>query len=121
MNENVIEKIKKLLRLSRSSNPHEAALALERAMAIAHENRIHIASVNPDAEKENLCHKEREETQRISFEKRLAASICVKHFSVSALWGYCSLIFVGRISDIQIAEYAYDFMLRACKKCLAAR
>ena len=44
----VIEKIKKLLRLARSSNPHEAQLALQRAMALAREHDVAVEGLNPD-------------------------------------------------------------------------
>lgn len=46
----ILDRIKKLLRLSRSSNPHEAALALQRAMDLAQINGLRLASIDPDNE-----------------------------------------------------------------------
>lgn len=115
----ILDKIKKLLRLSRSSNPHEAALALQRAMEIAQANSIHLASIDPDDEVAGIRHKERMEA-RLHYEKRLAISLVQDFFSVRIIRGWNNLKIVGRAPDIQIAEYAYVYVVRACRLCMAA-
>ena len=115
----ILDKIKKLLRLSRSSNPHEAALALQRAMELAQANSIHLASIDPDDEVAGIRHKERMEA-RLHYEKRLAIGLIQDFFSVRIIRGWNHLKIVGRAPDIQIAEYAYVYLVRACRLCLAA-
>ncbi len=115
----ILDKIKKLLRLSRSSNPHEAALALQRAMELAQANSIHLASVDPDDEVAGIRHKERMEA-RLHYEKRLAIGLIQDFFSVRIIRGWNHLKIVGRAPDIQIAEFAYVYLVRACRLCLAA-
>ncbi len=115
----ILDRIKKLLRLSRSSNPHEAALALERALALSAAHQIHLASVDPDDEVAGIRHKQRQEACRISLDKRLAMRLVSTYFSVKIIVGYKSLTIIGRAPDIQIAEYAYLFIVRSCRNCLA--
>ena len=54
----ILEKLRKLLRLARSSNPHEAALAMAKAMALAAEHRIALDQVNPDHETPRFTHRD---------------------------------------------------------------
>lgn len=115
----ILDKIKKLLRLSRSSNPHEAALALQRAMELAQANNLRLASIDPDDEVAGIRHKERMES-RLHYEKRLAVGLIQDFFSVRIIRGWNHLKIVGRAPDIQIAEYAYVYLVRACRLCLAA-
>ena len=115
----ILDKIKKLLRLSRSSNPHEAALALQRAMELANANSIHMASIDPDDVLAGIRHKERMES-RLHYEKRLAISLVHDFFSVRIIRGWNHLKIVGRAPDIQIAEYVYVYVVRACRLCMAA-
>ena len=117
--ERIMDKIKKLLRLGRSSNPHEAALALQRAMELAQANGIRLASIDPDDEVGGIRHKERAEA-RLHYEKRLAIGIIQEFFSVRIIRGWNNLKIVGRASDIQIAEYAYVYVVRACRLCMAS-
>lgn len=114
----ILDKIKKLLRLSRSSNPHEAALALQRAMELAQANGVRLASIDPDDEVAGIRHKERLEA-RLHYEKRLAIVLIQDFFSVRILRGWNNLKIVGRAPDIQIAEYAYVYLVRACRLCMA--
>lgn len=115
----ILDKIKKLLRLSRSSNPHEAALALQRAMELAQANGVRLASIDPDDEVAGIRHKERMEA-RLHYEKRLAIGLIQDFFSVRIIRGWNHLKIVGRAPDIQIAEYAYVYLVRACRLCMAA-
>lgn len=115
----ILDKIKKLLRLSRSSNPHEAALALERAMALASAHQLHLGSIDPNDEVAGIRHEDRAEAARLSFDKSLAIRLVAIYFSVKIVASYKRLIIVGRAPDIQIAEYAYLFIVRSCRNCVA--
>lgn len=115
----ILDRIKKLLRLSRSSNPHEAALALQRAMDLAQINGLRLASIDPDNEVAGIRHKERIET-RLHYEKRLACGLVQDFFSVRIIRGWNNLKIVGRAPDIQVAEYAYVYVVRACRLSMAA-
>ena len=115
----ILDKIKKLLRLSRSSNPHEAALALQRAIELAQANGVRLASIDPADEVAGIRHKERLEA-RLHYEKRMAINLIQDFFSVRILRGRNHLKIIGRAPDIQIAEYAYVYVVRACRLCMAA-
>lgn len=122
--DDIVEKIKKLLRLARSSNPHEAQLAMERAMQLAREHEIAIEGLNPDdaAREKTVTHRDSEEHVRISYDKEYAVRICCRFFHVEAVWvkiiirrdGWPQLgtkiTFVGRRSDLEIALYVYHFL-----------
>lgn len=50
MDERVISRIRKLLALAQSSNPHEAALAADRAVALAQRHNLDLARLGPAGE-----------------------------------------------------------------------
>lgn len=128
----IIEKIKKLLRLSRSSNPHEAQLALARALALAREHGIAVEKLNPDEQaKENVVtHSDTEERQRLSYDMEYAIRICAAFFRISPVisnkvgtdrFGFPRVVkftrFVGTASDVQIALYVYSFLVHHFAYC----
>lgn len=120
----IIERIKKLLRLARSSNPHEAQLAMERAMQLAREHEIAVEGLNPDeaAREKVVTHRDTEEHLRVSYDKEYAVRICCRFFHVKAIFvkvivnrrGWpeigTKITFVGRRSDLEIAFYVYHFL-----------
>ncbi len=122
----IIEKIKKLLRLSRSSNAHEAQLAMQRALELAREHEISVEGLNPDeaAREKAVTHRDSEEHLRISYDKEYAVRICCRFFHVRAIFvkvittrrGYPELgtkiTFVGRRAELEIALYVYHFLLQ---------
>ena len=112
----IMARIRKLLRLSRSPNPHEAALALERALSLAQANSIRLAAVDPDAESGGITHKAVREA-RLHFEKERALILLQAHFNVNILRGQDYVRIIGREVDISIAEYAYTYIVRACRSC----
>jgi len=120
---NVIEKIKKLLRLARSSNPHEAALAMQHALALAEEHRISIEGLNPDQAAPTFTHQSGKTFARLSHEQQFAASIVQSFFHVKAITQGCvrfdksgwprsgeKMTFVGTTSDLEVAWYVFDFL-----------
>ncbi len=126
-----IEKIKKLLRLARSSNPHEAKLALARAMALATEHDVEIEGLNPDecAQEKRLTHEETEPAARMSYDARYAWSICRSHFNVTTVEMNCirlvdgwprravKLAVVGTPAAIVIARYVHAFLVQHFAFC----
>lgn len=125
----IIERIKKLLRLARSSNQHEAQLALQRAMALAAEYRVAIDALNPDASAPSVTHQDTETLSRLSYDRKFAALIVQRFFRVKpiARYGTCvvnglnrageKLSFVGTASDIEISLYVYHFLVRHFSFC----
>lgn len=128
----IIEKIKKLLRLSRSSNQHEAQLALARALELAREHGVAVEKLNPDEQaKENVVtHRDTEERQRLSYDKEYAIRICAAFFRISPVisnkvgtdrFGFPCVVkftrFVGTASDVQIALYVYSFLVHHFAYC----
>jgi len=121
----IIEKIKKLLRLSRSSNPHEAQLALQRALELARQHDVAVEALNPDAQarEKTVTHKDTDFSQRMSLEKRYAVKIVGAFFHVSPVFnekivrpvdGYPYVgkfvTFVGTAADVEIAVYVFNFL-----------
>ncbi|MBI5689290.1 MAG: DUF2786 domain-containing protein [Verrucomicrobia bacterium] len=121
----IIEKIKKLLRLARSSNRHEAELALAHALALAREHAIAIDSLNPDesVREKQITHRDTEAEAKLTYDKRYALAICRRFFRVTTVEIQClrpgtffsrlgvRVMFVGTRSDIEIALYVYGFLV----------
>lgn len=119
----ILERIKKLLRLARSSNPHEAQAAMQRAIALAEEYRISIEGLNPDAQAPSLTHEDTESLKKLTYDRKFAALIVQRFFRVRAIARSAihtvdgrltlgrKLSFVGSASDIDVALYVYGFLV----------
>ena len=110
----ILDKIKKLLRLSRSANQHEAELALSRAMQLAAKHRIDLSKV--DASEENaVTHKYSKSWKRVPLEGQLAATIVNRFFRVKTIyhqsWREEKIAIIGTRSDVEIARYVFDFLV----------
>jgi len=116
----IAEKIKKLLRLGRSSNPHEAELALQRAFELAEKHRIDVESLNLDEREAAVVHEWFEMGHRLSFIKKRALGLVQRFFHVEVCISSPRVVFVGRAQDITIAHYVFEFVVRAGTKCLRA-
>ena len=127
----IIEKIKKLLRLARSSNPHEAQLAMQRAMELAREHDIAVDSLNPDnqVKQKTVSHQDTGAKARLSYDQRYALVICQRFFHVTPVTRqkiqrdgiYARLrnfiTFVGTSSAIEIALYVFGFLVQHFAYC----
>ncbi len=111
----IAEKIKKLLRLGKSSNRHEAELALERAFRLAQKYRVDLDALNLDEESEKLAHEWFHLGKRISFLQARALNVVTHFFRVEACISYPRFVFVGRATDVMIAHYSFEFIVRAGK------
>ncbi|MBE7497090.1 MAG: DUF2786 domain-containing protein [Verrucomicrobiaceae bacterium] len=117
-----LDKIKKLLRLSKSSNAHEAELALARAMELAMKHGIDLAELADDAEAGGIVHRWFPLKARLAREWKLALNIAANFFEVSPC--VCrnrrQVLFVGREDAITVADYIVTFLVRESRRLCAA-
>lgn len=111
MNEQVLEKIKKLLRnKGRTTEETETALFLAQKLAI--KNGIDINSVNPDEPtREPITHAKAAALSRIQCECKYSAMIINRFFNVRA-FANSGIVFVGTSTEIEIAKYVYNFLVK---------
>jgi hypothetical protein len=119
----VIEKIKKLLRMKRGGTVAEVETALNLARELATKHGIDIEGVNPDEETQQrpIGHEEALTAARIQWECKYAGLIAENFFNVSVFtrrvrmkrWPFIGtgLTFVGTDWDRQIAIYVYKFLV----------
>lgn len=119
MNEQLLEKLKKLLNLSKSANQHEAELALQKATAMAIEAGIDIAIVSvkqvSEAEKLELIQEKIGCGKRMASLQKYATWLLKKHFNVdvvysgSAYYGR-TLNILGDKKDVEFAKFVNEFV-----------
>lgn len=114
--EDIIERIGKLLRLSESSNPNEAALAAQRASELMLKYNISKAVIesaeNPE-KRESVIYSVFDENQgknRNFFRGDLANSIAA-FFDAKILWRGNDLWLVGTQSDMNAVKYLFSAVL----------
>lgn len=119
MAESITEKIQALLRLAKSDNPHEAGLALQRAMALADKHAIDLHSLSEEGE--GLDHAYQQIPTRLAREWKEALNTVQTFFHVNlvTIKRRAKLLIVGRASDIEVAQYVITFLVRSCRECLA--
>lgn len=119
MEERVIEKIKRLLALSNSSNEHEARLAAERASEIMLKYNLSMQDIKSDDKKYveetlDLCVWE-------EVEERYVCNILTNFFFVDCLTGYFGrkriLYLLGRKDNVEVAHYMYEYLMREFRNC----
>jgi hypothetical protein len=118
MSSAIIEKIKALLRLARSSNRHEAELALQRAFQLAEKHKIDVTTLDPDANAEDVTHEVFGFGWRLAFLNGVMLNLCVRFFHVEVCLKKPEVMFVGKPTDITIAWYVYGFLCQQCRKWL---
>lgn len=111
MNEQVLEKIKKLLR-NKGRTTEETETALFLAQKLAMKNGIDINSVNPDEPaREPITHAQAVTLARLQCECKYSAMIINRFFNVAAFVSK-GIVFVGTKQQIEIARYVYNFLVR---------
>jgi hypothetical protein len=119
MNEQLLNKLKKLLNLSKSSNINEAELALQKATAMAAEAGIDLAIVQARNESEVEKLEMVEETvktgQRLPSLQKYASWLLNKHFNVQVIYSggrYFgrSVNILGDKKDVEFAKFVNDFV-----------
>ncbi len=114
----LVEKVRKLLSLSLSDNPHEAELALSKARKWAAEYEIDLSAINIHGQqkaepivKGDTIHL----GQRKPTVNKYLAWLLESHFNVKIVYSgrRCSgrqMVFIGRTADIQMAQYVYSYL-----------
>lgn len=131
--EEAMAKVAKLLKLAKSDNPHEAAVAAGRAQEIMDRYRLQGAPIDLDGQpatpEEVIGTQELDEfkTQGVSFWRgRLATVIahgnqCDVFGREARTFGHSALMIVGRPSDVATVRYLYAYLTkeieRLTRKC----
>ena len=116
MNAEILNKLKKLLALSKSSTIAEAENAMEKAIAIAAKNDIDLATVSALTEKrEDFIQAEYLEKSRKCVAQLFISKILLDHFKVKIVYtgnrlSGQKIVFLGRKSDVDFAMYVQDFL-----------
>jgi len=111
----ILDRIRKLLRMQRGGTPEEVATALRLAQKLADEHGIDLSSVRTDEQADRAVDAEATEPKsRLQWECIYASQIIQGHFNVrSIIWkrwtGTCVRI-IGTKLDRQIALYVYHFL-----------
>jgi hypothetical protein len=118
--EDIIDRIKKLLRLGADArgNAHEAERAMALAFALAEKHRVDVASLDLDEETARLVHEFWNVGGRYDRLRRGIFGILRSHFHVSTCLSKPRILVTGRAQDIAIAHYVHDFLLRTGRDCL---
>lgn len=110
-----LEKLKKLLRLSKSPNEHESALAMQRAQEIALRYAVDLASVSANDQKPSDRNIEQEKvSKKATRYRKMIIWILQNHFSVKIVYDGGSsardIWYIGTKSDIEFAQWVYNFL-----------
>lgn len=128
----VIEKIKKLLRMKRGGTRGEIENALVMAAELARKHGIDLAGVDPDAETQKINHISELLTSRLPLEAKFAAGILVNFFNVNVIvsqqrhprrpWDRVYILnLVGNALDTEVARYVFAFLQKHFRRCWAQR
>lgn len=125
----IVEKIKKLLRMKRGGTPEEIATALRLAQELAEKHDIDLATVNPDDDSpksERMGHSDPIQSARIQCEVQFAGLVCEQFFNVKVFirtldgaWSKTgwrrvyryALTFVGTEWEREVAAYVLHFLV----------
>lgn len=118
----IIEKLRKLLRLARSSNANEAALAMQRALELATKHQVNISDIDPDAESARIRGDYIPTPSRLAREYVEALNIAHRffHVHITVISGGAKCLVVGTELDIELAQYVVVFLVRSCRASVAA-
>jgi hypothetical protein len=106
----IIDRIRKLLRLSESPNPNEAQLALERAFEIAARYDIDVHNVDVDEDLRRIINHACDIGFRLSLSKRLTLGLVSTYWNVSVVLSYPAVHFLGTEADVKIALFVWEFL-----------
>ncbi|MEO5914821.1 MAG: DUF2786 domain-containing protein [Luteolibacter sp.] len=111
----IIDKIKKLLRLSKDggATPAEAATAMAKALQLAADNGLRLEDIPPDSDIGVLTHETVKSTAGPA--QVLAAGIVKEHFGVDTLFiTGCrkEIHFIGLPEQVALAAYVYTYLVR---------
>lgn len=112
--ENILSKIKKLLRLGKSTNNHEAASAIARAFELAQKHRINLNEIDIEDDEpiERILIRH---GARLSFERQRILGLVKHFFRVDIIVCPPNAALIGRETDLAIAHYVHDFLLTSIR------
>ena len=119
MNEQVIEKIKKLMRLAENnSSEFEAEKALLHARSLALENDLDISSLNIWDKVQTQEKIKREDIvmgKRKPIAMKFISWLIQNHFNCKIIYSGCresaqKVVLIGKATDVEIAKYVIDFL-----------
>jgi len=110
MNDTIVDRIKKLLRLSKSPNIHEAQLALDRAFEIASKHQIDVQTLDLGEDLNEIVCEACRVGYRMSLYKRLALHVAVRFFNVNVVVSHPVVKIFGTAADIAIAQHVFDYL-----------
>lgn len=118
----VIDKVRRLLALAGSDNPHEADAAMQQARRLMLEHNIRERDTRVDDRDFTFAHVGPVKARHDEHE-RVLASILTKHFFVEAIWTHsfrplegrrgAVLEICGTRANVRMAEYVHGFLLQA--------
>jgi len=115
--EQVIDKVRKLLALSESSNEHEAQLAADMAAQLMYKYKIEQASLldgsDPDIRVDTV---ELWDKRSVDWHSYLASGVCEVNNCGVWLKGNKRIMICGDSSSIQVANYMFHFLLGTVRR-----
>jgi len=122
MSERVIERVRKLLALSRSSNPHEASAAAEKARELVEKYKL--AQADIEMKEEGAAIESHPYSQNVVGWQRDLGFVLARSFFCRAIHtprgkdtgGRCWLHFIGKPEDIATTLALFNFLRRELKR-----
>jgi hypothetical protein len=117
----VIDKIRKLLALSNSTNEHEAALAASHAQRLLSEHNLAMADIEPDNKPQSADKVEATVSKTLpKWVRHLSAGVCTA-FDCQAIHNPVvgKMTFIGVGADVQIAAYTFAYLDKTVRKLCA--
>jgi hypothetical protein len=124
---NIIEKVKKLLALSQSSNAHEAAAAAAKANALIDEYRLSVGQLQGNTEADDPIVHDRSEplfaADRVMAWRKTLAMRLTKHYG-GYIWNDITkrkayYVVAGRKSDVEVLRYMFAYISLECERIAA--
>ena len=109
--EKIIDRIRKLLELSKSNNEHEAAAAAERASVLMLEYQISLVSLDSLPTEPIGKHSIESGNRTVSWKGSLANGVA-QSYGCRMYWRKAEIIIVGRTSDVAAVRYTYQYLAR---------
>ncbi len=117
--EKILDRIRKLMALAESNNPHEAANAMRKVQAIMREHQLSETDVQLRNISETSAESPNKSRKQPNWSGLLSALIC-KSFGVHAVFSSnhsgCRCNFIGDVNRVEIAAYCYAVLARQIVK-----
>lgn len=120
---NIIEKVRKLLALSQSSNAHEAANAAAKANALIDEYRLSVDQISDVGSEDPIIHDQADplyQADRVMVWRKLLALKLTRHYGCY-IWNKatargCFYVVAGRKSDVDVLRYMFAYISSECTR-----